>query len=117
MSQQLLSQGIQVAGDVALGSNPGTVDIFNQVYAPTSQVAVLLPYSRRHEYEADHYGLIFAAMAGYDPREAIPFWQRMAAMAGNKPPILLTHYPAAADRIAKLQELMPEAWNYYKPGN
>ncbi|HEX9509313.1 MAG TPA: M48 family metallopeptidase [Puia sp.] len=117
MSQQLLSQGIQVAGDVALGSNPGTVDIFNQVYAPTSQVAVLLPYSRRHEYEADHYGLIFAAMAGYDPREAIPFWQRMAAMGGNKPPILLSDHPADADRIAKLQELMPEALKYYKPGN
>jgi len=117
MSQQLLAQGIQVAGDVALGSNPGTVSIFNAAYAPTAQVAVLLPYSRKHEYEADHYGLIFAAMAGYDPREAIPFWQRMAAMGGNKPPILLSDHPADADRIAKLQELMPEALKYYKPMN
>jgi predicted Zn-dependent protease len=117
MSHQLLAQGIQVAGDVALGSNSGTVDIFNQVYAPTAQVAVLLPYSRQHEYEADHYGLIFAAMAGYDPREAIPFWQRMAAMGGEKPPILLSDHPADADRIKKLQELMPQALTYYKPGN
>ncbi len=116
MSNQLLAQGIQVAGDVALGSNPTTVSIFNQVYAPTSQVAVLLPYSRKFEYEADHYGLIFAAMAGYDPREAIPFWQRMAAMGGQKPPILLSDHPADADRIQKLQELMPEALTYYKPG-
>jgi predicted Zn-dependent protease len=115
MSQQLLAQGIQVVGDVALGSNPQTVGIFNQVYAPTSQVAVLLPYSRKHEYEADHYGLIFAAMAGYDPREAVPFWQRMAAMGGQKPPILLSDHPADADRIAKLQQLMPEALKYYTP--
>jgi predicted Zn-dependent protease len=113
MSQQLLAQGIQVAGDVALSNNPTTVNVFNQVYAPTSQVAVLLPYSRKHEYEADHYGLIFAAMAGYDPREAVPFWQRMAAMGGQKPPILLSDHPADADRIQKLQELMPEAMKYY----
>jgi len=115
MSQQLLAQGIQVAGDVALGSNPATVGIFDQVYAPTAQVAVLLPYSRKHEYEADHYGLIFAAMAGYDPREAVPFWQRMAAMGGAKPPVFLSDHPADADRINKLQELMPEALKYYKP--
>jgi predicted Zn-dependent protease len=117
MSQQLLAQGVQVAGDVALGSNPSTVNVFNQVYAPTAQVAVLLPYGRKHEYEADHYGLIFAAMAGYDPREAVPFWQRMAAMGGDKPPILLSDHPADADRIKKLQELMPEAEKYYKASN
>jgi len=115
MSQQLLAQGVQIAGDVALGSNPASAGIFNQVYAPASQVGVLLPYARKHEYEADHYGLIFAAMAGYDPREAIPFWQRMAALAGagQKPPILLSDHPADADRIAKLQALMPEAMKYY----
>lgn len=115
MSNQLLAQGIGVVGDVALGTNPQTQSIFNQVYAPTAQVAVLLPYSRKYEYEADHYGLIFAAMAGYDPREAIPFWQRMAALGGQKPPILLSDHPADEDRIKKLQELMPEALTYYKP--
>src|SRR5882757_8278245 len=113
MSQGAVAQGLEIAGNVALGSNPGTVGVFNQVYAPASQVAVLLPYSRKHEYEADHYGLIFAAMAGYDPREAVPFWQRMAAMGGQKPPILLSDHPADADRITKLQELMPEALRYY----
>jgi predicted Zn-dependent protease len=115
MSNQLLAQGIGIAGDVALGGNPQTASIFNQVYAPTSQVAVLLPYSRKYEYEADHYGLIFAAMAGYDPREAVPFWQRMAALGGQKPPILLSDHPADEDRIKKLQDLMPEALTYYKP--
>ncbi|HEY6900460.1 MAG TPA: M48 family metallopeptidase, partial [Puia sp.] len=116
MSNQLLAQGVQLAGDVALGSNPATVGIFNQVYAPATQVGVLLPYARKYEYEADHYGLIFAAMAGYDPHEAVPFWERMAAMGGQKPPILLSDHPADEDRIKKLQELMPEALTYYKPG-
>jgi predicted Zn-dependent protease len=77
-SQQMLAQGIQVAGNVALGSNPKTVSIFNQVYGPTAQIGVLLPYSRKQESEADHYGLIFASMATYNPQEAIPsgtVWQ------------------------------------------
>jgi predicted Zn-dependent protease len=114
MSQLLLAQGIQVAGDIALQNNPQTANIFNQVYAPTAQVAVLLPYNRKQEYEADHYGLIFAAMAGYDPQEAIPFWRRMAALGGQKPPVFLSDHPADEDRIQKLQELMPEALKYYR---
>src|ERR1700730_3588662 len=73
MSQQLLAQGIQVTGNVVLGSDPKTVSIFNQVYGPGAQIGVLLPYSRKQESEADHYGLIFAAMAGYNPQEAIAF--------------------------------------------
>jgi predicted Zn-dependent protease len=77
---------------------------------------VLLPYSRKHESDADHYGLIFAAMAGYDPREAIPFWKRMAAMGGEKPPALLSDHPADEARIKKLEALMPEALTYYKTG-
>src|SRR4030095_5315693 len=67
MSQLMLAQGIQVAGNVALSNNPQTVNIFNQVYGPAAQIGVLLPYSRKQESEADHYGLIFAAMAGYNP--------------------------------------------------
>ncbi len=114
MSQQLLAQGIQVAGDVALGSNPTAVNIFNQVYAPGSQIAVLLPYSRKQELEADHYGLIFAAIAGYDPQEAIPFWTRMSQLGGEKPPVFLSDHPADQDRIDKLKALMPEAMGYYK---
>ncbi|HEY6978385.1 MAG TPA: M48 family metallopeptidase [Chitinophagaceae bacterium] len=115
MSEALLAQGIQVAGNVALGSDPKTVNVFNNVYGPTAQVGVLLPNSRKQELEADHYGLIFAAMAGYDPREAIPFWQRMAKLGGSKPPVFLSDHPADEERIQKLQELMPEALKYYKP--
>jgi predicted Zn-dependent protease len=113
MSQQLLAQGLGYVGDIALGSNPETVNIFNQVYGPSAQVGVLLPNSRKQENEADHYGLIFAAMAGYNPEEAIPFWKRMAAMGGEKPPIFLSDHPADEERIQKLQGLMPEALKYY----
>ncbi|HXL54727.1 MAG TPA: M48 family metallopeptidase [Chitinophagaceae bacterium] len=117
MSQALIAQGIQVAGNVALGNDPKTVNIFNNVYGPSAQLGVLLPNSRNQELEADHYGLIFAAMAGYDPREAIPFWQRMAKLAGSKPPVFLSDHPADEQRIKKLQELMPEALKYYKPAS
>jgi predicted Zn-dependent protease len=114
MSEQLLAQGIEVAGDVALGNNPTAVNIFNQVYAPGSQVAVLLPFSRKQELEADHFGLIFAVMAGYDPQEAIPFWTRMAGLSAEKPPVFLSDHPPDEVRIEKLKELMPEALKYYQ---
>jgi len=114
MSQEMLAQGIQIAGDVALSNNPKTVNIFNQVYGPAAQIGVLLPYSRKQETEADHYGLIFAAMAGYNPQEAIPFWTRMASMGGDKPMVLLSDHPADEQRIADLKKVMPEAMKYYQ---
>lgn len=115
VSQVMVAQGLQVAGDIALSKNPQAVNIFNGVYAPTAQVGVLLPNSRKQELEADHYGLIFAAMAGYNPQEAVPFWQRMAKLGGEKPPVFLSDHPSDEDRIQKLQQLMPEALKYYKP--
>jgi len=115
MSQAMVAQGIQIAGNVALSNNPQTVNIFNAVYGSGAQLGYLLPNSRTQELEADHYGLIFAAMAGYDPRQAIPFWQRMAKLGGAKPPAFLSDHPADEERIKKLQELMPEALTYYKP--
>lgn len=114
MSEQLLAQGLGIVGDIALGNNPQTVSIFNQVYMPSAQVGVLLPNSRKQENEADHYGLIFAAMAGYNPEDAIPFWKRMAAMGGDKPPIFLSDHPADEERIKNLQNLMPEVLKYYQ---
>ncbi len=117
MSQALLAQGIQLAGDAALSNNAKAVNIFNSVYAPGAEVGVLLPNSRNQELEADHYGLIFAAMAGYDPREAVPFWERMAKLGGSKPPAFLSDHPADAERIKKIQELMPEAMKYYHPAH
>jgi len=115
MSQQLLAQGIQLAGDAALGNDPKALNIFNTVYAPGAQVGVLLPNSRNQEYEADHFGLFFAGMAGYNPEEAIPFWQRMMQLGAgsSKPPIYLSDHPADEDRIAKLKTYMPEALQFY----
>ncbi len=116
MSQAALAQGLQVAGNIFTQNRQQANSIFNNIFAPAAQVGVLLPNSRKQEYEADHYGLIFAAMAGYNPREAIPFWQRMqAASDGAKPPVFLSSHPADDQRIAKLQQYMPEALRYYKP--
>ncbi|MFY0253992.1 M48 family metallopeptidase [Chitinophaga sp. 30R24] len=116
MSQGLIAQGIQMAGAVALNQNPTAVNLFNQAFGAGSNVA-LLAYSRKDELEADHLGIIFMAMAGYSPQEAIPFWQRMSKMgsSGQKPPELLSTHPSDATRIAQLEKLMPEAMKYYTP--
>jgi predicted Zn-dependent protease len=116
ISQALLAQGLGLAGDVFTQGNGQANNIFKQVYAPSAQVGVLLPNSRNQEYEADHYGLLFAAMAGYNPKEAIPFWQRMASLnKGAKAPEFLSDHPLDQKRIDKLQGYMDEALSYYKP--
>jgi predicted Zn-dependent protease len=113
MSQQMVAQGVQVIGQVALSKNPTANNIFNQVYPMGSQVGVLLPNSRKQELEADRFGLLYAAMAGYNPEEAVPFWKRMANLGGQKPPAFLSSHPADDERIVKLQAAMPEALQYY----
>jgi len=116
MSQGAVAQGLEIVGNVATSGNSKYNTLFNNVFAPGAQVGFLLPNSRNQEYEADHYGLIFAAMAGYNPREAVPFWQRMAAAAGSsKPPEFLSTHPADEKRIAKIEGYMNEALSYYKP--
>lgn len=115
MSQASLAQGLSVAGDLFTSGNAKANSLFNNIFAPTAQVGVLLPNSRNQELEADRFGLNFAAMAGYNPREAIPFWQRMSQGGGQKPPEFLATHPSDERRIAKLQEYMNEALSYYKP--
>ena len=114
MSQAAIAQGIQIAGDAWTKNQEQTNKIFNSVFAPSAQVGFLLPNSRKQEYEADHFGLIFAAIAGYNPQEAISFWQRMSKAGGKKPPEFLATHPSDENRIAKLQEYMQEALNYRK---
>jgi len=117
MSQQL---GAELAGaglQVALSNKPTeTQNAFLTAYGLGTQVGVLLPFSRKHEYEADHYGLIWAAMAGYNPQEAIPLWERMQkAASGQRPPEFLSTHPSEGNRIEQLKKFMPEAMKYYKP--
>lgn len=116
MSQVAVAQGLSVAGDLFTSGNAKANNLFKSVFAPTAQVTVLLPNSRSQELEADKFGLFFAAMAGYDPREAISFWQRMAKVGGaGKPPEFLATHPSDERRIAQLQSFMNEAMTYYKP--
>lgn len=119
MSQATLQQLGGVAVSVAVANKtPEAQNLLLNAYGAGSSVFGILPFSRKHELEADHYGLIYAALAGYNPQEAIPFWQRMAkASSGQKPPEFLSTHPADETRIEKIRELMPEALKYYKPMN
>jgi predicted Zn-dependent protease len=117
MSQGLIQQLGGVALSVAVSNQPAqTQNLFLNAYGVGSQVGVLLPFSRKQELEADHYGMIFGAMAGYNPREAIALWQRMEkASNGQTPPEFLSTHPAAGNRIAQLEKYLPEALKYYQP--
>ncbi|OSZ77800.1 peptidase M48 [Chitinophagaceae bacterium IBVUCB2] len=118
MSQGLLQQLGGVALSVAVANKPAeTQNLFLGAYGVGSNVAVLLPFSRKHELEADRYGLIWTAMAGYNPQEAIGLWERMEKLSnGQKPPEFLSTHPAEGRRIDQLNKYMPEAMTYYKPG-
>lgn len=116
MSQALLQQLGGVALQVALANKKAeTQNLFLTAYGVGTTVGALLPFSRKEESEADKYGLYFSAMAGYNPQEAIPFWERMAAAGGNKPPEFLSSHPSDATRIANIRSYMPEAMKYYQP--
>lgn len=117
MSQQLVTEMGGVALSEALKQKPDqTRQLWTAAFGLGSQVGVLLPFSRLQETEADRLGLIFMAMAGYDPHEAVNFWQRMASQKeGAAPPEFLSTHPSDATRIQKLNELVPEAMKYYAP--
>ena len=115
MSQGLLAQMGGVALSVALSQNSAaTQNLFMQAYGAGAAVGLLLPYSRLHESEADRIGLTLMARAGYDPREAIPFWQRMNEQGGRRPPEFLSTHPAPESRIANIKKYIPEAMPYYR---
>jgi predicted Zn-dependent protease len=116
MSQGLAVQMGGMALSTALAQKPEqTQQLWMTAFGLGSQVGVMLPYSRLHESEADHLGLIFMAMAGYDPNHAIGFWQRMAeGKGGQVPPEFMSTHPASETRIARIRALIPEVMPYYK---
>ncbi len=115
MSQGLIAQMGGIALSTALTSFPSqTADLFMTAFGIGTEVGVMLPYGRLQETEADRLGLIFMAMAGYDPREAPEFWKRMSSGKQNAaPPEFLSTHPADATRIMNLQKQMDEAMSYY----
>ena len=114
MSQQLLvSYGGQALGALLSKKSAATQTLAGQVFGLGANYAVMLPYSRSNENEADRMGLIFAAMAGYDPQVAVEFWQRMS-QGGTSIPAFFSTHPSDAARIANIKKVMPEALKYYK---
>lgn len=116
ISQQMALQYGASLTDLLLSNKSDiTRATIGTVYGLGAHFGYMLPYSRKHEHEADQLGLIFLAMAGYDPTQAIAFWERMSAKSGGGAPVeFMSTHPSDANRIAKLKEYLPEALKYYK---
>jgi predicted Zn-dependent protease len=93
---------------------PETQSLLRSAFGATTQVAALLPFSRLHESEADEIGIKLMAAAGFDPREAVAFWQRMQAAGGSEPLLWLSTHPSHERRIEDLKKLLPEALEIYE---
>ena len=115
MSQQMMVQLGGIALATAINEKPEqTKNIYMTAFGLGSNVGVLLPFSRTHENEADEMGMIFMAIAGYDPTEAIDFWKRMSLAGGQKPPEFLSTHPSDENRVKNLQSILPRAMKYYQ---
>lgn len=114
MSQQMaLETGGNVLSIAVSGTTKQTQDIFNMCYGNVAGLGVLA-YSRNHELEADKLGLVFMALAGYDPREAVAFWQRMSKESKGTGFTLLSTHPSDEKRIEEIKKFLPKALKYYK---
>ncbi|HBG45746.1 MAG TPA: peptidase M48 family protein [Deltaproteobacteria bacterium] len=112
--QQALSIGQSALLAALSGRSPVVREGVMQAYGIGAKVGLLLPYSRKHELEADRIGLILMAKAGYNPQAAIDFWERMLARdKGTKPPQFLSTHPSDRHRIEALKGFLPEAMTYY----
>lgn len=116
MSQLLLLEMGGMALSEALSQEPQlTRDLALVAFGLGAQLGIVLPYSRLHETEADRLGMIFMAMAGYDPRGALAFWERMEKMkSGGAPPEFLSTHPSDQTRIENIREILPQALEYYQ---
>lgn len=113
MSQQMILQyGSNITSSLLDSKSEKMKSIASTVYGLGAQYGVLLPYSRKHELEADRIGLVLMAIAGYDPNQAISFWQRMAANSSGSIEFLSTH-PSDTSRVNEIRKFLPEAMEYY----
>lgn len=116
MSQQMLAQYGGTALGIALGgSSQATQAIASQVYGLGAQYGVMLPFSRKHEKEADYMGLVLMSIAGYNPQASTQFWQRMSEGGSNATPEFMSTHPSDATRISALQKALPEVEEKYSP--
>ena len=117
MSQMLLAATGGLALDIALSQKPAeTRAMFLGAYGVAATVGVILPYSRTHETEADKLGMIFMAMAGYNPTNALDMWDRMSkASGGGKMPQFLSTHPSDETRSKNMRAFLSTAMKYYKP--
>ena len=117
-NQLLLQAGGQILGAAVNTRSQLLGGLINQAYGLGAQVGVMLPFGRKQEYEADKMGLVLMAMAGYDPRYAVNFWQKMSASKGGaQQNELLSTHPSDANRIKEIQAYLPNALKYYQGGN
>lgn len=115
MSQQLMTQyGAQILTQALSKKSAAIQKAGNTIYGLGAQYGLTLPFSRKHETEADYMGLIFMTMAGYDPNVAITFWQKMSASGGAKVPEFMSTHPSDATRISDIQKVLPELNKYRK---
>jgi predicted Zn-dependent protease len=115
MSQQILAAyGGAILEQAVNGRSSVTKELAGTVYGLGAQYAVMLPFSRKHELEADHMGLIFMAMAGYKPEAAITFWEKMAQAGGAGIPEFMSTHPNDSHRVQEIKKNLPEAMTYYK---
>lgn len=115
MSQGLVAQGAVVAATLGAASQGISPQIAQLVGGALAQYGFILPYSRKHESEAENIGLLLAADAGYDPHEALHVWERMEQMSQGQPPEFLATHPSHGTRITQIERWMPEAMSHYHP--
>jgi metalloendopeptidase OMA1, mitochondrial len=114
-TERMSTQGLTQEGLSILAGSVDSVAQYQQVIGAAANVFVFMPWGRSQELEADQIGLIYMARAGYDPRKAIDFWQRMEqAAGGGSPPEFLSTHPSGQKRIQQLKELMPKALAEYE---
>lgn len=114
-NQLLLQAGGQILGAAVGVRSQALNSLISQVYGIGAQVGVMLPFGRKQEYEADKMGLVLMAMAGYDPRAAINFWQKMAASKGGQQQNeLMSTHPSDENRIKAIEAYLPTALQYYQ---